>query len=335
MRPTARLPKLTRRSRTLIMIALGVIIVLLTGPRLIDAYVDWLWFGELGYRSVFTTVLVTRIVVFLAAGLLVGGIVFAGLAVAYRTRPVFVPSNEGDPVARYRTAVLARLRLVAIGIPSAIGLLAGIVAQSYWVRIQLFLHGGDFGIRDPQFGKDLGFYAFDLPFYRLVLSYIFVAVFLAFVTNLLAHYIFGGIRLSGRAGVLSRSARVQLVSLVGVLVLLKAVAYWVDRYELLSHTRGGKPFTGAGYTDINAVLPAKLILMAIAVICAAAVFSAIALRDLRIPAIGVALLLLSSLIVGAGWPLIVEQISVRPNAAQKESEYISRSIAATPPAPCL
>src|SRR6185312_14984675 len=155
------------------------------------------------------------------------------------------------------------------------------------------------------------------------------AVFLAFVANLLAHYIFGGIRLSGRTGALSRSARIQLVTLVGLLVLLKAVAYWVDRYELLSHTRGGKPFTGAGYTDINAVLPAKLILMAIALICAAAVFSAVVLRDLRIPAIGLVLLLLSSLIVGAGWPLIVEQISVKPNAAQKESEYISRSIAAT------
>src|SRR5215831_16529455 len=166
MRPTARMPKLTRRSRILILIALGVIVLLLAGPRLIDAYVDWLWFGELGYRSVFTTVLVTRIVVFLV-----------------------------------------------------VGLLAGIIAQSYWVRIQLFLHGGDFGVKDPQFGKDLGFYAFDLPFYRLLLSYLFVAVFLAFVANLLAHYIFGGIRLSGRTGALSRSARIQLVSLVGVLVL--------------------------------------------------------------------------------------------------------------------
>ncbi len=174
-----------------------------------------------------------------------------------------------------------------------------------------------------------GFYAFDLPFYRLVLSFLFVAVFLAFLANMVSHYIFGGIRLSGRTGVLSRPARIQLVALVGLLVLLKAVAYWLDRYELLSHTRGGKPFTGAGYTDINAVLPAKLILLAIAVICAAAVFSALFLRDLRIPAIGLVLLLLSSLIVGAGWPLIVEQISVKPNAAQKESEYISRSITAT------
>ncbi|BBU23833.1 UPF0182 family protein [Mycobacterium xenopi] len=329
MRPAARMPKLTRRSRTLIAIALVVIALLLIGPRLIDGYVDWLWFGELGYRSVFTTVLITRLLVFLVAGLLVGGIVFAGLALAYRTRPVFVPSDGNDPVARYRAVVLSRLRVVGFGIPAVIGLLAGVIAQTYWVRIQLFLHGDDFGIKDPQFGKDLGFYAFELPFYRLVLSYLFVAVFLALVANLVAHYVFGGIRLAGRTGALSRSARIQLISLVGTLVLLKAVAYWLDRYELLSHTRSGKPFTGAGYTDINAVLPAKLIMVAIAVICAGAVFSAITLRDLRIPAIGLGLLLLSSLIVGAGWPLIVEQISVKPNAAQKESEYISRSISAT------
>ncbi|WP_457147608.1 UPF0182 family protein [Mycobacterium sp. URHB0021] len=330
MRPAARMPKLTRRSRVLIAVALAVVLLLLIGPRLVDAYVDWLWFGELGYRSVFTTKLATRLVVFLAVWLFISAIVFAGLALAYRSRPVFVPTNgPNDPVARYRTAVMSRLRLVGIGVPGVIGFFAGVVAQSYWVRVQLFLHGGSFGITDPQFGKDLGFYAFDLPFYRLVLSYLFVAAFLAFIANLLGHYLFGGIRLSGRSGALSRAARIQLITLVGTMMLLKAFAYWLDRYELLSHTRGGKPFTGAGYTDINAVLPAKLILMAIAVICAIAVFSAIVLRDLRIPAIGVVLLLLSSLIVGAGWPLIVEQISVKPNAAQKESEYISRSIAAT------
>jgi uncharacterized protein len=324
------MPKLTRRSRILIAVAVAAVMLLLIGPRFIDAYVDWLWFGELGYRSVFTTVLVTRIVVFLVVSVLIGAIVFGALALAYRSRPVFVPTaGPNDPVARYRTAVMTRLRLVGIGVPAFIGFFSGVIAQSYWEPIQLFIHGGDFGITDPEFGKDLGFYAFDLPFYRLVLTYLFAAVFLAFIANLVGHYLFGGIRLSGRSGALSRSARIQLITLVGVLMLLKALAYWMDRYELLSHTRAGKPFTGAGYTDINAVLPAKLILMAIAVICAAAVFSAIVLRDLRIPAIGVVLLLLSSLIVGAGWPLVVEQISVKPNAAQKESEYISRSITAT------
>lgn len=330
MRPTARMPKLTPRSRIMVGSAFVVITLLLVGPRLIDGYVDWLWFGELGYRSVFVTTLLTRLIAFVVVALIVGGIVFAALAMAFRVRPVFVPNNGvNDPVARYRTTVLSRLRLFGFGIPVAIGLLAGIVAQSYWVRIQLFLRGGDFGITDPQFGKDLGFYAFDLPFYRLVVGLLLAALCLATVANLATHYIFGGIRLSGRAGALSRPARIQVVSLIGTLVLLKAAAYWLDRYELLSHTRTGKPFTGAGYTDINAVLPAKMILLAIALICAVAVFSAIVLRDLQIPAIGLVLLLLSSVVVGAGWPLIVEQFSVKPNAAQKESEYISRSIAAT------
>ena len=330
MRPTARMPKLTARSRIMVGSAFVVIALLLLGPRLIDGYVDWLWFGELGYRSVFVTTLLTRLITFVVVTLLVGGIVFAAMATAFRGRPVFVPSGGvNDPVARYRTTVLSRLRLFGFGIPAGIGVLAGIVAQSYWVRIQLFLRGGDFGIADPQFGKDLGFYAFDLPFYRLVVGLLLATLCLATIANLTTHYIFGGIRLSGRAGALSRPARIQVVSLIGTLVLLKAGAYWLDRYELLSHTRTGKPFTGAGYTDINAVLPAKMILLAIALICAVAVFSAIVLRDLQIPAIGLVLLLLSSVVVGAGWPLIVEQFSVKPNAAQKESEYISRSITAT------
>ncbi len=330
MRPAARMPKLTRRSRILIGVALALVVLLLIGPRLVDAYVNWLWFGELGYRSVFTTVVVTRLLIFLVVSVSIGAIVFAGLALAYRTRPVFVPTaGPNDPVARYRTTVMTKLRLFGIGIPLAVGLMSGLFAQSYWELVQMYLHGGNFGVTDPQFGIDLGFYAFDLPFYRLVLSFLFVATFLALIANLLGHYLFGGIRLAGRTGALSRAARIQLVTLVGVLILLKAAAYWLDRYQLLSTSRSGKPFTGAGYTDINAVLPAKLILMAIALICAVAVFSALVLRDLRIPAIGVVLLLLSSLIVGAGWPLIVEQFSVKPNAAQKESEYISRSITAT------
>ena len=90
MRPAAKMPKLTRRSRILITVALVVVLLLLIGPRLVDGYVDWLWFGEMGYRAVFTTQLLTKLVVFLVVWALVGSIVFGALALAYRTRPVFV-----------------------------------------------------------------------------------------------------------------------------------------------------------------------------------------------------------------------------------------------------
>src|SRR6185312_6093237 len=108
---------------------------------------------------------------------------------------------------------------------------------------------------------DVSFYAFELPFYRWALSWLFIAVTISFIVALIAHYLFGGIRLTGRAGQVSPAARAQLAVLAGVFVLLKAVAYYLDRYELLFSDRRQDIFYGATYTDLNAVMPAKLILL--------------------------------------------------------------------------
>ncbi len=330
MRPPSGLPSLSRRSRVLLVAAVVLAALLLVGPRLVDTYTNWLWFGEVGFRDVYVTVLWTRILIFAVVGLFVGLVVWAALLLAYRSRPVFVPTaGPNDPIARYRTTVMSRLRLFGIGIPVLFGVLSGLVAQSNWVTVQLFLHGGSFGQTDPQFNLDVGFYAFDLPFYRMILNWLFVAIVIAFFANLVTHYIFGGLRLSGREGTLTNAARIQLAVLAGTFVLFKAIAYWFDRYELLMSSRKEPTFNGGSFTDINAVLPAKLILMSIAIICAIAFFAGIVLRDLRVPAMAAALLVLSSVLVGAVWPLMVEQFSVRPNAAEKESEYIERNIAAT------
>ena len=330
MRAPTGLPSLSRRGRILLVLALIFAALLLVGPRLIDTYTNWLWFGEVDFRQVYTTTVLTRVALFLLVGSIVGGIVFLALLLAYRNRPVFVPvAGPNDPIARYRTTVMSRLRLFGIGIPVALGVLSGLIAQANWVTVQLFLNGGDFGITDPQFGLDIGFYSFDLPFYRFVLNWLFVALLFAFFANLVTHYVFGGIRLAGREGAFTRAARIQLAVIAGTFVLFKAVAYWFDRYTLLSSTRKEPTFSGAGFTDINAVLPAKLILLAIAVICAAAFFAAIFLRDLRVPALATALLVLSSILVGAVFPLLMEQFSVRPNAAEKERAYIERNIDAT------
>ncbi|MFC4125276.1 UPF0182 family protein [Nocardia rhizosphaerae] len=330
MRPPTGLPTLSRRSRVLLVTAVVLAALLLLGPRLTDTYTNWLWFGEVGYRSVYLGILLTRIALFAVVAVFVGLVVFAALLLAYRSRPVFVPvAGPNDPIARYRTTVMGRLRVFGIGIPVLLGLLSGLVAQSNWATVQLFLNGGEFGEQDPQFHLDVGFYAFDLPFYRMVLNWLFVAVVIAFFANLVTHYVFGGLRLTGREGTLTRAARVQLAVLAGIFVLLKAVAYWFDRYDLLSSTRKEPTFGGPSFTDINAVLPAKLILLSIAVICAVAFFAGIVLRDLRVPAMAAALLVLSSILVGAVWPMVVEQFSVRPNAADKESPYIERNIMAT------
>ena len=166
---------------------------------------------------------------------------------------------------------MRRVRLFAIGIPVFVGLIAGASAQGDWQQIQLFLNAEPFGVTDPQFGHDIGFYAFELPFYEWLLSWLFIAVAVSFIGAVIAHYLFGGIRLAGRGGQLSGPARLHLAIVAGMFVLLKAVAYFFDRYTLLFSTRN-EQFNGASYTDLNAVLPAKLILLCIAVFCAVAFF---------------------------------------------------------------
>lgn len=328
-RPPVGLPRLSRRSRILLIVGAVVLVGLITGSRLLGTYVNWLWFGEVGFRSVYGTVLATRFGLFFAVGLLVGGLVAINLIIAYRSRPVFVPvSGPDDPVARYRAVVSRRMKLFAIGLPVLVGLIAGTSAQGNWQELQLFLNATSFGVNDPEFGHDIGFYAFELPFYTWVLSWLFIATAVAFVAAVVAHYLFGGIRLAGRGGQLSGPARTHLAIVAGVFILLKAVAYFFDRYTLLFSDRNDK-FDGASYTDLNAVLPAKLILLFIAVFCAIAFFAGAVLRNLQLPAIATVLLVLSSILVGAAWPAVLEQFSVRPNAIEKEAEPIGRNIEAT------
>ncbi|WP_024795479.1 UPF0182 family protein [Tomitella biformata] len=330
VRPSSGIPQLSRRSKILLGLGLVVVLGLLFGPRLLGIYIDWLWFRSVDYGSVFSTVVLTRIIIFAVVAIFVAATIFGSILIAYRTRSVFVPvSNPHDPVARYRSLVMGKRKTFALGIPIVIGLISGLVAQDSWQMVQLFFNGGDFGIQDPQFGYDIGFYVFTLPFIQAILSWLFVALFIAFFAALVTHYIFGGIRLAVSEGRLTRAARAQLAIIAGLFLLVKAVAYWFDRYALLSNDSKMPTFAGAGYSDIHAVLPSKLILMAIAVLCALVFFAAIVLRDLRIPALATALMVLSSVLIGAVYPLIVEQFSVKPNAAQKESEYITRNIQAT------
>lgn len=210
-------PVLPKRARLLVTAGMGMLALLLFGPRLVDIYVDWLWFGEVGFRSVWITVLLTRLAIVAAVALVVAGIVLAALLLAYRSRPFFVPDEpQRDPVAPLRSAVMRRPRLFGWGIAVTLGVVCGLIASFDWVKVQLFVHGGTFGIVDPEFGYDIGFFVFDLPFYRSVLNWLFVAVVLAFLASLLTHYLFGGLRLTTGRGMLTQAARVQLAVFAGV-----------------------------------------------------------------------------------------------------------------------
>ncbi len=322
-----------KRPPRLLSWAVAIIAVLLfVGPMLVGFYTDWKWFGAIDYRGVFTTTLVARIVLFILFAVVAGGVVFAAGFVAWRGRPDSIDfSDLNSPVYQYRRSIEKTMGLFLKVIPILVGAVAGLLGQASWREFMLFLNGQDFGVKDPQFQRDLGFYAFQLPVWNIVVSAFSMLLMVCFLLALFSHYILGGIRIGNRAagvrGSISRPARLQLAVTAGLWMLLQVVGYWLDRYQLLYNQHS--LFTGGSYTDINAYLPAKIILMVIGVFVAVAIFAAVVIKDLRIPALAVVLMLLSSLTIGQAWPLMMERFSVTPNRQAKEAEYISRNIEST------
>ncbi|MGY1706784.1 UPF0182 family protein [Geodermatophilus sp. SYSU D00697] len=329
MRPPVSVPTLSRRAKVVIG-AIAVLLVLFTAiGTLTNVYVDYLWFDETNYTEVFWTELQTRALLFAVAGVATGGLTALAIYLAYRFRPTFRPmSLEQQNLERYRQSLEPRRTLVLTAVAVVLGLFAGFTAQGNWETWLRFRNATDFGRTDPQFGLDLSFFVFDYPFYRLLLGFGFAIVLLALIGSLLTHYVFGGLRLQTPGQKLTSAAMVQLSVLLGLFVALKAVAYWLDRYGLVYSDRG-ELFNGASYTDVNALLPAKTILVFAAAVCAVAFFANVAVRNFRLPAAALVLLLLSSLVIGVAYPAIVQQFVVRPSADQREADYIQRAIAST------
>lgn len=327
-RPTIGMPTLSPRAKRVLYVLAALVILAIAWFQFVGFYWNWAWFGEVGFRQVFTTEIVTRIILFVIGFIIPAGLVFGSLVMAYRSRPVFVPTNEVDPLAPYRTVISTRPRLIAIGLSVLVGAVTGVSAQAQWQTAQLWLNSQSFGQVDPQFGHDIGFYIFELPLYRTLITWALIVVGVCFAAVLVVQYLYGGLRVSGPGKRITPQAALQLSLLVGVFVLVKAVAYWFDRYDLLFSDRGGI-VTGAGYTDINAVLPAKIILMIIAAICAIGFFVGAFLRSIKLPAIAVALLVLSSVLIGGIWPLIMQQVVVNPNTISREPEFVQRNMDGT------
>ena len=320
--------RLSRRAKLTASVLATLLVLMILASSSVGLYTDWLWFGEVGYRNIFGSILRTRILLFLVFGLIVAAAITANVVVAYLLRPPFRPmSLEQQNLERYRIVVEPRKKVVVAAVFALAFISAGSSAQVNWQTWMLWLHGGSFGVTDAQFGKDVSFFAFDYPFYRLLLGFGFSTVIFGAIAAVAVHYLFGAVRLQTAGPKITQAARRHLTVLLFVFLLLKAAAYWLDRYGIVFSERS--KFTGASYTDINAALPAKTALFVIALLIAAAVLASLWLRSAVLPAIGLAGLMVVSLLANGLIPVAMQQFSVKPNASDKEAEYISRNIAAT------
>jgi len=307
-----------------------VILVVLSGVllSLSGFYADWLWFKSVDFTSVWTTVLTTKVFLFVIAGLLTSSTILLNIIIAYKRRPLYVPlSIEADNLERYRAQIEPIKRWVVLALAVGLFYFAGTSGSAMWESWLLFKNSTSFGVKDPQFNMDISFFAFKLPFYQTMIAWAISTLILSIIAAAVVHYLYGGIRLQVQEDRTTVAARVQLSVLLGGVVLMKAVAYWFDRYQLA--LKESKLITGLTYTDVNATLPAKAILAAIAVVCALLFFANIIRRSWVLPAAGTALLVVSSVLIAGIYPGAIQQFQVKPSESSKEAPFIQRNIDAT------
>ncbi len=329
-----RMPTIERRrpsNRRIVLIALAVVlVVLLVSLRGIAGfYTDYLWFKELGYTDVWRELLMAKALPTAVFTVVFFLLILGNLIIADRLQPRFRPAGpEEELVERYRQFIgpyAGRVR-VAVAVFLAIVAASGLTSQ--WNAWLLFRHRVPFGgPGDPQFGADTGFYVFTLPFLRFIFEWTFAALVIVLLVTGVAHYLNGGIRVQGPFQRVTPQVKAHLSVILGVMALLKAFGYWLQRFELNFSSRGA--VHGAGYTDVKAELPALNMLIVISVAAALLFFVNRWLKGWVLPIIAVGLWSFVSVIIGGIYPTVIQKVSVEPNELQKETKYINRNIAAT------
>lgn len=331
-----RRPSLPTGSRRWILAAAAVVVVLIVAFSVASSfYIDLLWFRELKFTSVFWTTLRTKILLGLVFGLLFFALLYANLLIVRRSSPSGPPlrivSPEQEALDRLRRMVDPYLRWVVPTACAVLALLVGINTSSQWSTYLLWRNGQgeSFGVQEQLFNRDPSFYIFTLPWLHFLQSWVFSSLLGVTVLAGIAHFAWGGIQPTAPAFADKASPLVRghLSVLLGLTLLSRAWGYYLDRFDLLSSTRG--EVQGASYTDIRAQLPALNVLTLVAIICALLFLVNIKLRRWSLPVIAVGLLAAVSILLGRAYPAFVQQFSVKPQEAQREAPYIQRNIDGT------
>ncbi|MFC5501042.1 UPF0182 family protein [Lysinimonas soli] len=293
-------------------------------------YADVLWYDQIGYLKVLTTQWAATAAMFGVGFVAMALPVWLSIFIAFRARPVYAKLNS--QLDRYQQVIEPLRRLAMYGIPVVLGLFMGVSTATRWPTVLQFLNRTSFGTKDPQFHLDVSFYVYELPFYRGVVAYASAAVIIAGLAALATNYLYGGIRITGREVRISRPARIQLALTAAIYLGLQAVSIWFDQYSTLTDSTSigtSVSITGAGFTDVNATIPSRVILAGIAAFVALLAVVTAIIGRWRLPLIGTALLIVSSIVIGSIYPAIVQNFQVNPSAQTLESKYIDRSISAT------
>jgi uncharacterized protein len=327
----SRDPHLRRRwwlrpgGRALLLLLLLAVLAasLVAGAR---ARTDFLWFREVGQEQVFWTRLTGRWLFGAFAGVGTTALLLANAWLAGRLAPASAerPRHDGK-LAWLRAAAQPAYVVVSV----AFGLTVAESILSFdWQRLLLWQHRSDFGLTDPVFGYDVGFFVFSLPLYERAATWMSVLVILALCGAFVAHVLTGAIRFGRGQLLATRAAHLHVLLLGALLLLVMAWQLRLDQFALvLPH--GGTPANGAGYTDVHVRLPWLRALVAVHLLGATLLVYAAVRRSRTTPVFVFAMVVVAQLFNPATLPPLVQRFLVDPQTLSRERPYIADSIAMT------
>ena len=293
-----------------------------------DLYTNVLWFDQLGFLSVLSTQIFAQSALFAVGAVSFALITGVSLWLAYRFRPVYIRfPDENSPFEQYRQLLEQLRRVVMIGVPLGLGVLAGLAVAPSWGIVLSYLNRTPFGETDPQFGLDISFYIFDLPFLVGLVGFLSGAFLISLLLTAGVHIIYGSIKFNGRETFVSKAARIQIGLLAFLYLLVQGASLWLDQYLTMTSSSG--LFTGATYSDVYAAIPGLQILALISVVVALLFLVAAFVGKWRLPVIATGLMVVSSLILGGLFPWAIQTFQVVPNERTLEAPYIDRNLSAT------
>ena len=300
-----------------------ILFILVFLGRGIYLYTEWLWFGEVGYTSVFWKMLLTQAGLFLAAGAVFFAIVYGNIMLARRFAPRYRIGPDSELTERGQVPD----RLVRLLIPALLvlpTLIAAGVGAAAWEEFLKFLNGSSFGMADPVFGRDVGFYLFTLPFLRTLQSFFWWTLIFTFLVTAGMHFFDFAITWSGDRIAFAPHVKAHLSVLLGLVMFTLGAGYLLKGYVLMFSPRG--VVFGASYTDVHAQLPVYKFLAVVAAISGILFLINIYFRGWKLPAAAIAIIILTAIFAGRVYPFIVQQYQVSPNELDKEQQYIQYNI---------
>jgi len=320
-----------RRYQAAILIAIvAVIVILVVVQGIANLFTNYLWFRSEAFDDVWRSMTITKIELEAFFTVLFFAACWVSLWVVDRVAPrALFMSPEHDFIRRYQAVVGTHRFAVRTIVAAAVALAVGSGTGSQWQHWLLFLHGGNFGIRDPQFHKDVGYFVFKLPFLSFLVNWTQLALIVLAIVCVAAYYLNGGLRFTGPSPKVDPRATSHFSVIFATLALLRAAAYfYVDRFNL-DLGPNGTLFRGAGYTAIHVRLPAMNLLAIVALAAFAIFVYNIYARSWALPIVAAGLWAFVAFAVGVIFPAAVQLLQVNPAQSAVELPYVARNMTAT------